>query len=104
MYPERRSAQRFPFIAHAELSDAQRTTRLSVRISDLSLTGCYVDMIHPLPAGTDIVLDVSADSGCFQARGRIVYSVPQLGAGVAFLNPSPELTAQLERSLADVAR
>jgi hypothetical protein len=103
MEPDRRSAPRHEFIAHAELSDEGRSVRLKARVSDLCLGGCYLDMIHPLPAGTNIVLDVSADSGCFQAQGKIVYSLPALGAGVAFLNPSPDLIAQIERSLNHVA-
>ena len=100
MDPERRAVPRFTYIAHAELADEGRTTRLNVRISDISTKGCYVDMIHPLPEGTEITLDIADSSGPIQARGRIVYSVPQLGAGVAFLDPSPELAAQIERSVA----
>ena len=100
MDPERRAVPRFTYIAHAELADEGRTTRLNVRISDISTKGCYVDMIHPLPEGTEITLNIADSSGAIQAKGRIVYSVPQLGAGVAFLDPSPELAAQIERSLA----
>jgi len=104
METERRAVPRHTFIAHAELSDEGRTTRLPVRISDISTKGCYVDMIHPLPEGTHITLEITDSSGSFQTRGRIVYSVPQLGAGVAFLDPTPELTAQIERSLAQSTR
>ena len=99
MEPDRRAAPRREFIAHAELSDEGRSVRLKARVSDLCLGGCYLDMIHPLPPGTNIILDVSADSGSFQAKGKIIYSVPALGVGVAFLNPSPDLIAQIERSL-----
>lgn len=58
-------------------------------------------MLHPLPEGTTIFINVTADYGDFQAKGRIVYAVPGLGAGVAFLAPTPELVAQLQHSLAD---
>lgn len=99
MEQERRCAPRYPFVAHAELSDEERTTYLKVRVSDLSLSGCYLDMIHPLPAGTQIVLYVTDDSGSFQARGKVVYSLPNLGSGVAFLGVDPALRADIERSL-----
>jgi hypothetical protein len=99
MEQERRCAPRYPFIAHAELSDEERTIYLQVRVSDLSLSGCYMDMIHPLPAGTQVVLYVTDDSGSFQARGKIVYSLPNLGSGVAFLGVDPALRANIERSL-----
>jgi len=100
MDPERRAVPRYTYIAHAELADADRSTRLNVRISDMSTRGCYVDMIHPLPEGTEITLDIADSSGPIQARGRIVYAVPQLGAGVAFHDLTPELTARIEQSLA----
>jgi hypothetical protein len=99
MEQERGCAPRHPFIAHAELSDEERTTYLQARVSDLSLSGCYLDMIHPLPAGTQIVLYVTDNSGFFQARGKIVYSLPNLGVGVAFLDVGPALRANIERSL-----
>ena len=99
MDPDRRSVPRHTYIAHAELADEGRSTRLNVRISDISTKGCYVDMIHPLPEGTHVTLDIADSSGPIQAKGRIVYSVPQLGAGVAFLDLPPEVTAQIERSV-----
>lgn len=99
MEQERRYAPRYPFVALAELSDEERSIHLQARVSDLSLSGCYIDMIHPLPAGTQIVLYVTDDSGSFQARGQIVYSLPNLGSGVAFLNVDPALRADIERSL-----
>ena len=99
MEHERRCVPRYPFIAHAELSDEERTIYLQARVSDISLSGCYLDMIHPLPAGTQIALYVTDDTGSFQARGKIVYSLPNLGSGVAFLDVNPALRSDIERSL-----
>lgn len=99
MEQERRCAPRYPFVAHAELSDEERSIYLRARVSDLSLSGCYIDTIHPLPTGTQVVLYVSDDSGSFQARGKVVYCLPNLGVGVAFLDVDPALRAGIERSL-----
>ncbi|MFI5057464.1 MAG: PilZ domain-containing protein [Candidatus Acidiferrales bacterium] len=99
MEQERRCAPRYPFSAHAELSDEERSIHLQARVSDLSLSGCYLDMIHPLAAGTQVVLYVTDDSGSFQARGKVVYSLPNLGSGIAFLEVDPALRANIERSL-----
>lgn len=104
MEAERRSAPRRAFIAHAVVEDVQGATHLHARISDLSLTGCYLDMLHPLPDGTEVCVTVTTDSGSFKAKGRIVYSVPRLGAGVAFVELGPELTEQLNRALAKVRK
>lgn len=99
MEQERRCAPRHPFVAQAELSDEERSVYLRARVSDLSLSGCYIDTIHPLPTGTQVVLYVTDDSGSFQARGKIVYCLPNLGVGVAFLDVDPALRADIERSL-----
>jgi hypothetical protein len=80
MEAERRLAIRHSFIAHAEVFDEQHATRLEARVSDLSLSGCYLDMLHPLPEGTNIFIKVASEAGGFQAKGRIVYAVPALGA------------------------
>jgi hypothetical protein len=99
MEQERRCAPRYPFVAHAELSDEERSIHLRARVSDLSLSGCYLDMIQSFPTGTQVVLYVTDDSGSFQARGKIVYCLPNLGVGVAFLDVDPALRANIERSL-----
>jgi len=99
MEQERRCAPRYPFVAQAELSDDERSIYLRARVSDLSLSGCYLDMIHPLTPGTQVVLSVTDDSGSFQARGKIVYCLPNFGVGIAFLDVDPALRANIERSL-----
>jgi len=99
MEQERRCEPRYPYIAHATLSDDDRSIYLKVRVSDLSLSGCYLDTVHPLPAGTQIVLHVWDDAGSFQTKGKIVYSLPNLGLGVAFVDVNPALRADIERSL-----
>jgi hypothetical protein len=46
---ERRCAQRQPFIATAEVIDVRTGGRLSVRTTDLSTGGCYIDTVNPFP-------------------------------------------------------
>src|SRR3979411_930911 len=98
MDEERRCVPRYPFVAHAELSDEERTPSLRARVSDMSLGVCDNEMITPLSAGTQIVLYVTDDSGSFKARGKIVYSLPNLGSGVAFLDVDSALRADIQRS------
>jgi hypothetical protein len=56
-------------------------------------------MLNPLPVGTNIVLSITDAIGVFEAKAKIVYSVPALGVGVVFVDPSPDLLARIERSL-----
>ena len=84
MENERRSAPRYPFIAHGEVLDEGSEARLKTRISDISRTGCYLDMVNPLPSGTPIQVTIFGEGGTVRAKGRIVYAVEHMGAGVAF--------------------
>jgi hypothetical protein len=48
---DRRVAPRYPLILLAEVTDLLSSTKFTARTSDLSRTGCYIDMLHPLPGG-----------------------------------------------------
>ncbi len=50
--PEHRLAPRLPFLTEAEVMEPPAGTWLKTSLSDLSLSGCYVDTLHPLPVGT----------------------------------------------------
>jgi hypothetical protein len=84
MDQERRRAQRFPFIASAEVLEESVGTRLAARISDISATGCYVDTINPLVNGTAVRLKILTESHVFEAPATVVYSVAHLGMGLQF--------------------
>jgi len=49
-----------------------------------------------------IAADISDRTSSIEAKGRIIYSVPQLGAGVLYLDLTPELIAQLASALRPV--
>src|SRR6266568_5980522 len=48
---ERRRTPRYPFIASAELIEEKADVRIASRVSELSLHGCYLDMMNPFPHG-----------------------------------------------------
>ncbi len=84
-YKERRRGPRYPFIASAELIEQKADVRIASRVSELSLNGCYLDMMNPFPQGTMVLVKISAGEDFFQAKGKIVYSQMNMGAGVGFL-------------------
>jgi hypothetical protein len=57
---ERRLTPRYSFIASAELVDAKSGTGIATRISELSLQGCYLDMVNPFPVGTIVLIKISS--------------------------------------------
>ncbi len=47
MRKEQRRTPRYTFIASAELIEQKTDVRIATRVSELSLHGCYLDMMNP---------------------------------------------------------
>lgn len=104
MGAERRRTPRYQFIASAELIEVVADVRIATRVSELSLYGCYLDMMNPFPVGTLVLVKISAGDSYFQARSKIVYAQPNMGAGVAFLEVEAQYQPVLERWLDDAKK
>ncbi|HET8922138.1 MAG TPA: PilZ domain-containing protein [Candidatus Acidoferrum sp.] len=98
-YQERRRSPRYSFIASAELIEQKADVRIATRVSELSQHGCYLDMMNPFPTGTLVLVKISAGDAYFEAKAKIVYSQPNMGAGVGFLEIGPDSQAVLGRWL-----
>jgi hypothetical protein len=101
---ERRRTPRYTFIASAELIEEASDVRIATRVSELSLYGCYLDMMNPFPVNTLVLVKISAGDAFFQAKSKIVYSQPNMGAGVTFLETEPQYQPVLERWLDEAQR
>ena len=99
MEQERRRTPRFSFMAHAELREDSSQVHVVTRVNELSLYGCYLDMMNPFPAGTMVTLKIVAGEETFETRGKIIYSTPNMGAGVIFLDVDPKYQPVLRRWL-----
>lgn len=60
------------------------------KIIDISLGGCYVEMLSPLPVDTLIELSLSPGDTTLQLSGRVRSSQTGLGMGVSFTGMGPE--------------
>lgn len=89
MEKERRRTPRFTFIASAEVSAENGAVRLNTRISDLSLSGCYVDTINALPRGTAVQLKIFTQTQAFETPATVIFSHAHLGMGLAFRDVEP---------------
>jgi hypothetical protein len=85
-----RCEPRYPFIAAAELVEEDSGARLDSRISDLSLNGCYVDTVNPLPDGTLVRLRIFTETHSFEAPATVVHSQAFMGMGVKFREVQPK--------------
>jgi hypothetical protein len=104
MEQERRRTPRYIFIASAELYEEQSDVRVASRVSELSLHGCYLDMMNPFPTGTIVLLKIFAGDLTFQSKARVVYFTPNVGAGVAFQEVEPKYEYMLNRWLEEAAK
>jgi hypothetical protein len=102
---DRRSAPRYPLILPAEVTDLLSSMKFTARTSDVSRTGCYIDMIQPLPRGTQIHVRLQNQGEVFESPARVIYVSPGLGIGVAFAGNVPaNQQAILDRWLAGAAK
>jgi hypothetical protein len=99
---ERRKAPRYAFVATTELKDIASATKLSGRITELSRTGCYVDILNALPVGTLLNVRISRDIGTLVVKGKILYIHQGLGMGVVFVDPPPDQLEILDSWLAEL--
>jgi len=103
-YQEKRRSPRYSFIASAELIEVRADVRIASRVSELSLHGCYLDMMNPFPTGTLVLVKISAGEAYFEAKSKVVYSQQNMGAGVGFLEIAPPSQVVLERWLDEAKR
>lgn len=68
------------------------------RISDISVSGCFVDSIISPNKGEIVVLSLRIPSGDWmKLNGEVVYVYPGIGFGIRFTRISEEETAQIEQ-------
>jgi hypothetical protein len=96
---ERRKSPRYPFVANAEVREANSDAKLNARVSEISLNGCYVDMVNPLPVGTAVVVKIFAGGEFFESAANVVYSHPNLGLGLMFRDVSVHFVPTLRKWL-----
>jgi hypothetical protein len=86
------------------LYEERSDVRVASRVSELSLHGCYLDMMNPFPTGTLVLLKIFAGDLTFQSKAKIIYATPNVGAGVAFLDVEPKYEYMLTRWLDEAAK
>jgi hypothetical protein len=98
MDPDRRDQLRLKITVPLEIRTDGSEFPLRGATSDLSLTGCYVETIFPLPIGTELELKLQLD-GTLLILGSVVTSDPQVGNGIQFNKMLPEDIEELRAFL-----
>jgi len=86
---ERRQFERFAFNADAEVLEPQSGTKITGRVTDLSLSGCYVDTLNPFLASTMVHITIVRGTQMFAAQAKVGYCKLGMGMGLAFVSAQP---------------
>ena len=80
----RRKHERHSFSAKAEVVDLATGARLATRAADLNKGGCYLDMLTPLPIGSNVRIHIQSFGDEFACTAVVRDAQPGMGMGVAF--------------------
>lgn len=97
---DRRQYRRYAVEGSAEMYTKGSQTRTWGPLTDISASGCYVEMYVPYGAGTELQVAVEVGDTKIAAEGivRVVY--PGLGIGIEFTNITDEDKIRLNDLLA----
>jgi PilZ domain-containing protein len=87
---ERRAEPRYPVAAMAEATDAKTHTRITGRISDIGIGGCYFEVMSPFAMGADVHVRITRNEKSFSANAKVLYSTGGMGMGLIFTSIAPE--------------
>ena len=83
MADERRRDERVPLLLDVRWEGV--SGKYAARISDISLSGCYVESLGQVMVGEVVHFEIQLPTGRWMPlRGEVVYHLPTLGFGVQF--------------------
>jgi PilZ domain len=86
---DRRRFPRKMYRIETQVMSEDLIVKQSGKITDISLGGCYVEMISPLPINSIVELDFSTGDVSFHLPGSVRSSQPGFGMGIEFRGMSP---------------
>ena len=102
--PERRKHPRFTVSVPVEVRAEGSDTPIRCTTSDISLGGCYIESMYPLPVGTGVELKLQAGEETLIILANTVTSFPQVGNGFQFVKILPEDREELSAFLDAIAK
>jgi hypothetical protein len=102
--PERHRTLRFPFVAGAIVSDVLTEKQVAAHTEDLSAYGCFIETMTPFAVETKVRVQISRGGQQLTAQGKVVYSRPRAGMGIAFVSFEQGSLAILEKWLEDLRK
>ena len=81
----------------AQISTDDDSAGMPGTVTDISLGGCYVEMLAPLPIDTEVELLLKSEGATLEMSGKVRSSQTGLGMGIAFTKVRPEDFEKLQR-------
>jgi PilZ domain len=89
---------RFMFDAAAEIAqESSPSATVSVRATEISLHGCYLETPAPFAEFTPVFVKIFYASEYFEAKGTVIYVKQALGMGVQFRDVKPPCRIILQK-------
>jgi hypothetical protein len=96
---DKRAKTRVSYLCEVECSGVSVSVNaLNSRISDISVSGAFIDSMVTLPEGTMLRLKFSLPSIEVDCPAVVMHEMPQFGMGVRFI----DLTAEQQAALVEV--
>lgn len=92
----RRSQQRFHCTGGVEMRRNENAAPVFGNLSDISLTGCYVETVSSLPVGTELLFMLRIRDTVIRGRAEVKTSHHAVGVGLVFQHVSTEDQQKLE--------
>lgn len=96
---ERRECTRYPVSVEIEITEMGSRIPSRGRTTDVSLSGCYVATIFPLPIGTVLDLKMWVDDGNIEAHGSVQTCHGGVGMGIKFTDLTRDAMHRLDDCL-----
>jgi PilZ domain len=87
---ERRRFPRFSCRIETLVAEEGGSIRLAGKVSDISLGGCYVEMLSPMPVQAFVELMLNPNTLTLRLHGKVLTSEIGMGMGISFTTISPE--------------
>jgi hypothetical protein len=97
---ERRGYVRQQVRVEAEVIGLEDGVRLRGVVVDISLTGCFVEMLSPLSVGSAVSVTLESGDEKVKSRGEVRSSLPGMGIGIQF----KEMDENSNKALKQIAR
>ena len=100
---ERRRYPRFNCAGVAGIWENGQEHAITGRLNEISLGGCYIEMMSPVRVGTGIRMELAVNSRSMRLEGIVRVSTPTCGMGVEFTKIAPGDAEKLHRVVAELS-